>query len=175
MGRALIVAMLVLAAVVGAGMYYLQVYAYYEDVVAEVGDITLPVAIEGGDPIVVPFTNFRGIDSISSPLRYRACFDTDISMLTLAATAQALPFVEPRVAPRWFDCFNAAQLGADLESGAATAYLSVPNLEYGIDRVIAFYPDGRGYIWHEINACGEAVFNRNPAPDTCPEPPESLL
>jgi len=174
MGRALIVAMLALAVVVGAGMYYLQVYAYYEDVTAEVGDITLPVAMEGGDPLVVPFTNFRGIDSISSPLRYRACFDTDISMITLAATAQALPFAEPRVAPRWFDCFDALQLGADLQNGEAAAYLSIANLEYGIDRVIAFYPDGRGYIWHEINPCGEAVFNRNPAPDNCPEPPESL-
>ncbi|MBQ2260304.1 MAG: histidine kinase [Loktanella sp.] len=174
MGRILIVAMLALAVVVGGAMYYLQVYAYYEDVVAEPGDITLPVTPAGGDPLEVPFSNFRGIDSNSSPLRYRACFDTDISMITLAAAAQALPFAEPRVAPRWFDCFDAAQIGADLQSGAASAYLSIPNIQYGIDRVIAFYPDGRGYIWHEINPCGEAVFNRNPAPENCPEPPESL-
>jgi hypothetical protein len=173
MARALIIGMLVLAALVGAGMYYLQVYAYYEDVTAAPGDITLPAA-DGGAPVVVPFDNFRGIDSISSPLRYRACFDTDISLATLAATAQAIPFAEPRIAPHWFDCFDAAQIGADLQAGIATAYMSVQNLQYGIDRVIAFYPDGRAFAWHEINPCGQAVFNRDPVPENCPEPPESL-
>ena len=66
------------------------------------------------------------------------------------------------------------QIGADLSEGLATAYMGTANLQYGIDRVIAVYPDGRAYLWHEINACGEAVFNRYPAPDTCPPAPESL-
>ncbi|WP_322889588.1 MULTISPECIES: DUF6446 family protein [unclassified Yoonia] len=172
MARVLIVAMLVLAVVVGAAMYYLQVYAYYEDVVATEGDITLTAA-DGGDPITVPFSAFTGIDAISSPLRYRACLTTDIDAGTLA-TAIPLPFAEPRIAPRWFDCFDARQIGADLREGLATAYMGTANLQYGIDRVFAVYPDGRAYIWHEINACGEAVFNRYPAPDTCPPAPESL-
>jgi hypothetical protein len=173
MARALIVGMLLLALVAGAGMYYLQVYAYYDEITAQEGDIILPAA-DGGAPIVLPVANFRGIDATSSPLRYRACFDTDISLAALAATAQAMPFAEPRIAPRWFDCFDARQIGADLQSGAATAYLSIANLQYGIDRVIAFYPDGRAFMWHEINPCGEAVFNRNPAPENCPPAPESL-
>lgn len=171
MARILIVAMLVLAAVFGGAMYYLQVYAYYEDVVAAQGDITLTVA--DGDPIILPFSDFTGIDAISSPLRYRACLSTDIDTATLAM-ATPLPFAEPRIAPRWFDCFDAPQIGADLREGLASAYLGTANLQYGIDRVIAVYPDGRAYIWHEINACGEAVFNRYPAPDTCPLAPESL-
>lgn len=171
MGRALIVGMLVLAVVVGAAMYYLQVYAYYDEVVAAEGDITLTAM--DGDLIAVPFSDFAGIDAISSPLRYRACFTTDIDPTTLA-TAAPLRFAEPRIAPRWFDCFDARQIGADLQSGDATAYLGTANVQYGIDRVIAFYPDGRGYIWHDINPCGEAVFNRDPVPDTCPPAPESL-
>ncbi|ARU00361.1 DUF6446 family protein [Yoonia vestfoldensis] len=171
MARLLIVAMLILAAVVGGAMYYLQVYAYYEDVAATQGDITLTSA--EGAPITLPFSDFTGIDAISSPLRYRACLTTDIDAATLA-TAIPMPFAEPRIAPRWFDCFDARQIGADLRDGRASAYLGIANLQYGIDRVIALYPDGRGYIWHEINACGEAVFNRYPAPDTCPPAPESL-
>ena len=171
MARILIVGMLVLAAVFGGAMYYLQVYAYYEDVVAAQGDITLTVA--DGDPITLPFSDFTGIDAISSPLRYRACLSTDIDTATLAA-AIPLPFAEPRISPRWFDCFDAPQIGADLREGLATAYMGTANLQYGIDRVIAVYPDGRAYLWHEINACGEAVFNRYPAPDTCPPAPESL-
>lgn len=172
MARILIVGMLVVAAVFGGAMYYLQVYAYYEDVVAAQGDITL-TATDSSAPITLPFSDFTGIDAVSSPLRYRACLSTDIDTATLA-TAVPLPFAEPRIAPRWFDCFDARQIGADLQGGLATAYLGTANLQYGIDRVIAVYPDGRAYIWHEINACGEAVFNRYPAPDTCPPAPESL-
>jgi hypothetical protein len=171
MGRVLIVGMLVLAVVVGAVMYYQQVYAYYDEVIAAEGDITL-TALDG-EVITVPFSDFAGIDAISSPLRYRACFTSDIDTATLA-TATPLPFAEPRIAPRWFDCFDARQIGADLQSSDATAYLGTANLQYGIDRVIAVYPDGRGYIWHEINPCGEAVFNRNPVPENCPPAPESL-
>ena len=52
--------------------------------------------------------------------------------------------------------------------------MGVENIQYGIDRVVAVYPDGRGYAWHQINACGEVVFNREPVPEGCPEPPESL-
>lgn len=167
MGRILIVAMLALAVGLGAFMYYLQVYAYYD---AVEGDGQNVVVTTPNGPATLEITEFRGIDSISSPLRYRACF-TLRGALPDAALAPAM--AEPRVAPRWFDCFDATQIGADLAVGAAQAYLGVENLQYGIDRVIAIYPDGRGFVWHQINACGEAVFNRNPAPDTCPPPPES--
>jgi len=84
------------------------------------------------------------------------------------------PDAAPLVAPGWFDCFDADALGAALETGQALAFLSVPNVSYGVDRVIAVTPDGSGYAWHQINACGAVVFNRQPAPEGCPPVPESL-
>ena len=43
-----------------------------------------------------------------------------------------------------------------------------------IDRIVAVYPDGRAYAWHQINRCGEVVFDGNSAPEGCPTPPEGL-
>jgi hypothetical protein len=43
---------------------------------------------------------------------------------------------------------------------------------YGVDRVVAITEDGRGYVWHQINRCGEVVFDGQAAPDDCPEPPQ---
>jgi hypothetical protein len=45
-------------------------------------------------------------------------------------------------------------------------------VSYGIDRIVAITEDGRGYVWHQINDCGEVVFDGEPAPENCPEPPE---
>jgi hypothetical protein len=78
----------------------------------------------------------------------------------------------PLVAPGWFDCFDAAAIGADLAAGRAAAVLGEANVTYGIDRVLALYPDGRGYAWHQINACGEVVFDGDPPPPGCPPVPE---
>ena len=81
---------------------------------------------------------------------------------------------EPLVAPSWFDCFDAVQLGADIENGEAIAFLGVANIQYGIDRLVAVYPDGRAFAWHQINECGEVVFDGNPTPEDCPPTPEGL-
>ena len=64
------------------------------------------------------------------------------------------------------------EVGTALENGEAIAFLSVENVTYGIDRVAAILPDGRGVLWHQINRCGEVVFDGRPAPENCPEPPE---
>lgn len=77
----------------------------------------------------------------------------------------------PLVAPGWFGCFDAERLGEDLESGAAIAFLGQENIEYGIDRMVAMYPDGRGFAWNQLNRCGEVVFKGHPTPQGCPEPP----
>ncbi len=90
----------------------------------------------------------------------------------LTETYQIFDNAEPRVAPRWFDCFDAAQIGEDLATDAI-AFMGVENIDYGIDRIVAIYPDGRGYAWHQINECGEVVFDGNPVPEDCPPPPES--
>ena len=58
------------------------------------------------------------------------------------------------------------------EDGTAQAFLGQKDIHYGIDRVVAVTKDGRGYVWHQINDCGEVVFDGNPVPETCPKPPQ---
>lgn len=169
--RIMIVTMLLFAAALGGVLYYQQVYAYYDDVAVSPDAVQL-TSVSTGQPEPLLIQNFSGIDAISSPLRYRACFETPISLATLTETFEIVDNAEPRVAPGWFDCFDAAQIGADLR-GDAIAFMGVENIQYGIDRIVAIYPDGRGYAWHQINACGEVVFDGNPAPENCPQPPES--
>ena len=172
MARVVIVLMLGLAVIGGAFLYYQQVYAFYEPVVGGPDAVQLTSVSTGlPEPIVVQ--RFDAIDAQSSPLRYRDCFETTLSLATLTETYVIVDDPEPRVAPGWFDCFDAGQIGADLQTDAV-AFLGVENIAYGIDRIVAIYPDGRGFSWHAINACGEVVFNREPVPEGCPEPPESL-
>ncbi len=155
----------------GVAMYYLQIYAFYDEVSAQVEDVQL-VSVVSGTPEPILFENFKGIDSDSSPLRYRACYQTPASLAMLTETYVVLDTAEPRVAPDWFDCFDAAQIGADIVAGVAIPFMGVENIQYGINRIVAVYPDGRAFAWHEINRCGEIVFDGDPVPDDCPTPPE---
>jgi len=77
----------------------------------------------------------------------------------------------PLEAPGWFDCYDARDIGAALETGEAVAFLGESNVVYGIDRVVAVFRDGRARSWHQINACGEEVFDGRPPPEGCPPPP----
>jgi hypothetical protein len=172
MARIAILAILVSALIAGIALYYLQVYAYYDEVQPTQAEVQL-TSVTSGAPEPIAFENFSGIDSDSSPIRYRACFTTPLSQAMLTETYVAVDNAAPLTAPGWFDCFDAARIGADLE-GEAIAFLGTENIHYGIDRLIAVYPDGRGYAWHQINACGEVVFDGNPAPEGCPPAPESL-
>jgi len=155
---------LVLAALLGgAGMYYLQVYGYYHRLEPQTGLIVeVP---EGVTRLTV--ADFEGIDSDSSPLRYRACFQVPVAQMDL------IPYPAPRPlnAPRWFSCFDAAAIGADLQAGRAAAYLVEANFLFGFDRVMALYPDGRAVAWHQINTCGEAHFDGRDLPQGCPPAP----
>lgn len=174
MTRFILIVMVLFSLVAGAALYYLQVYAYYAEVSAEdVGNVQL-TSLFSAEPEEVLFENFKGIDSDSSPIRFRACFDTTLSQALLTDTYITYPAAEPLVAPGWFDCFDAEAIGDALRTGEAIAFLGVANVQYGVDRVVAVMPDGRGYIWHQINACGAMVFNGEPAPEGCPPVPESL-
>lgn len=171
--RIAIVGLFITALVAGAAMYYLQVYAYYDDVSAQIEDVQL-VSVLTGEPEGILFENLTAIDSDSSPLRFRACFTAGLSQALLTDTYVISDDAEPRVAPGWFDCFDAEQIGEDLSTGIAVGFMGQENIQYGIDRVIAVYPDGRAYAWHQINFCGEVVFDGNPVPPECPPAPERL-
>jgi hypothetical protein len=159
------------ALIAGIALYYLQVYAFYDEVTDGVIELT-PVTSEVAEPIL--FADFQAIDADSSPLRYRACFTTQMSEAMLTETYKVYDAAEPRVAPDWFECFEADEIGVALEGGRATAYLGEENVQYGIDRVVGIMSDGRGFVWHQINDCGEVVFDGRRAPEGCPTPPETL-
>lgn len=158
--------------VAGIAMYVLQVYAYYEPVEATGQADVQMTLLATGQPEEILYDNFEAIDSESSPIRYRACFTTTMSQPMLSETYAAYEGAVPNNAPGWFDCFDAAELGAALRSGEALAFMGTENIQYGIDRVIAVMPDGRGFAWHQINDCGEVVFDGDPAPADCPPQPE---
>ena len=160
------------AVLAGGGMYYLQVYGFYEEVQAsDVGDVQL-TGLSSGVPEAILYENFKAIDADSSPLRYRACFETGMSQAMLTETYEAYKFPVPNNAPGWFDCFDAQAVGAALEVETAIAFMGTFNVVYGFDRVVAVTEDGKGFVWHQLNKCGEAAFDGDPLPQGCPPPPE---
>lgn len=172
-GKILGGSILLTALIAGAALYYLQVYHFYEEVEANGTTDVLMTNLTTGEVEPVIYEDFQAIDAESSPIRYRACFTTAMTHAMLTETYEAYPRAEPRTAPGWFDCFDAQALGAELEAGTALAFLGQSDIEYGIDRIVAITEDGRGYVWHEINRCGAVVFDGNPVPEDCPEPPAS--
>ena len=171
-GKIIAICLLLVALIAGGSMYYLQVYAFYEELPAEVEVNLVSLTTGGTDPVAV--NGFTGIDSDSSPVRFRACFEVTLSIASLSEGYVIAERPEPLVAPEWFECFDAAQIGADLETGQAVAFLGARNVPYGIDRIVAVYPDGTAYSWTQINECGERVFDGDPPPEGCPPAPERL-
>lgn len=148
-GKWLMIGLVGFTAVFAAGLYYAQIYAFYEQTAAveqiEVAGLTLPVH------------EYQGIDASSSGLKLRACFrlgndasDTSVDPIPLMLLPKpAAP--TPLNPPHWFDCFDAAQLTEDLKAGRAFSVLAQENDLGGIDRIVAFYPSGRGYMWRQLN------------------------
>lgn len=174
MGKVLALAILISALAAGVSMYYLQVYHYYEPLAATGQDDVQLTSLSSQMPEPVLYDDFEGIDADSSPIRYRACFTTTMSLSMLTETYVPYPRAEPLTAPGWFDCFDAEEIGAALQDGTALAFLGTKDVEYGIDRIVAITEDGRGYVWQQINECGEVVFDGNPVPEECPTPPEGV-
>lgn len=172
MGKFLTVLLVLSALGGGALMYYQQVYAYYEEVTPN-GETDVQItSLITGAPEPILYDDFRAIDADSSPIRYRACFNTTSSQAMLTETYVLDNEAVPLTAPGWFDCFDAKDIGAAMEDGSALAFLGAANIEYGIDRMVAIHEDGRGWVWDQINRCGKIVFDGNPPPDDCPAPPE---
>ena len=139
------------ALVVGAAIYYLQVYAFYSPIAAsaEAAEIRL-VSVVSGEPEPVNVTGFEGIDADSSPLRFRACFHIDNSLAMLTETYKLAEDADPLNGPGWFDCYDAGEIGAALESGEALAFLSEPEIHPGVERIVAVFSDGRAYAWQQL-------------------------
>jgi uncharacterized protein DUF6446 len=170
-GKLVISIMLAISFAIPAGIYYFQVYAYYFEVEPTGPQDVQMVTLSDGTSEPVPQTGFQAIDATSSPIRYRACFNTTLSLDAVRARYVAAPDVEPRNAPGWFDCFDAGILDGELKAGTAATFLGVKNIAFGIDQIIAITQDGRGYIWHSPNNCEAKDYEGTVVGEDCPPLP----
>ena len=171
-GKLLAIVLLVSAVVAGVGMYYLQIYGFYYDVEPTPGNDVLLVTDEGSEPVPISYRAFQAIDADSSPIRYRACFETDLTIAQIEETYVAVDDAEPLTAPGWFECFDAVAVADALQSGQAKAFLGEKNIHFGVDRIVAVTKDGKGYIWHALNNCGEKAYDGTVIGEECPERPQ---
>jgi hypothetical protein len=146
------VGVIVLTAVLGgAFLWYTAELAFYEPVAFRQGEEIRLVPLVGGQPEAIVVEGIEGIDAESSPIKFRACFTTPLSLAMLTETYRPYDGAEPLVAPSSFGCFDAASIGKALEAGEALAFLSEPEIHRGVDRVVAVFADGRAFAWHQLN------------------------
>ncbi|WP_291729631.1 DUF6446 family protein [Leisingera sp. F5] len=172
MGKVLALILILSALAAGGAMYYLQIYGFYDNVELQPGRDVVLVPLNGGEGQPIAYSKFEAIDADSSPIRYRACFRTKVTPDELAQVFTLTDKLEPRNAPGWFECFDAAAIGEQLANGSAKSFLSVKNISFGVDRVVAVTDEGRGYAWHELNKCGQKAYDGTVVGEECPARPE---
>ena len=142
-GRLVAGGIVAFGAIFGIGMWYSQVYAYYEEVT---GIDTVSV---GGESFAI--ADYSGIEARTSPLKMRGCFTFEDPKAAIEAGEVASDAV-PLKPPYWFDCFDTVQILADIEAGTATPIMAGLDEGDGADLYMAIYPDGRAYRWRQPNA-----------------------
>ena len=155
-GNLMVVAIVTTALAVGVGLWYSQTYAYYEQ------RNGLDEVSANGEALLV--SNYLGIDANTSPLKLRACFTVDWDYFP---SDEFKDVAEPLTAPFWFDCFDAKMIAKDIKAGNSTVILAEKNQPFGFSRFITHYPDGRAYMWRQINDCGKAQFDGTDLPEGC--------
>lgn len=150
-GRLAVGFIVVASLIYGAGFWYTAERAYYAPVGFAPGAEVRLVSLASGQPEAIVVDTIEGIDAESSPIKFRACFTTPLSLAMLSETYRSYPAAEPLVAPREFDCFDAEEIALALESGEALAFLSEPEIHPGVDRVVAVFGDGRAFAWQQLN------------------------
>ena len=100
-----------LAVIAGAALYYLQVYHFYDEVAYGTSGGVVVTRVDG-EPGEIAVRDVSAIDANSSPIRFRACFVTDVPVEEMISDFQTYPDAEPLNAPGWFTCFDAVDLGA---------------------------------------------------------------
>ena len=171
-GKYLISGMAIFLVLFTAALWWSQTRAYYEPVPADAPAARILVTTLSGTLDPLPMDDFEGIDAFTSPLRFRGCFTTPLSLAEMDETYQPYPGATPLITPGWFTCYDAGTLSEAMEAGTARAYLGEANYTYGFDRVVLITESGQGYAWHQTNQCGAAVYDGDPAPEGCPAPPE---
>ena len=154
-GKIVAGSIVLIAAIAGFGGYWLQEYAFYAPVVFKPGDEIVLTPLASPTPTPIPVKDVQGIDATSSPLRFRACFTSEVSLATLTEAYKVYDKPTPLIAPSWFTCFDAGKITEALALGEAVAFLGQTNIlpntaNVEIDRVIAVFPDGRAYAWNQL-------------------------
>ncbi|QJF52024.1 DUF6446 family protein [Roseobacter ponti] len=167
-GKIVGVFIMISALIAGATLYYLQIYGFYEEAPADFTEVRL-MPYTSDAPVPILAENIQAIDADSSPIRFRACFTTPSGLPMLTETYVGLDRAVPRNAPEWFDCFDAQEIADELKAGTALAFLGEKNVAFGVDRIVAITEDGRGYIWHELNDCGEKAYDGTVTGEECPD------
>lgn len=150
-GRIAVGFIVISAFLAGAFLWYTAESAFYAPVVFEPGAEIRLVPLTGDQPEPIVVANVTGIDAASSPIKFRACFTTPLSLAMLTETYRTYDKAEPLIAPGAFGCFDAETIGRALKTGEALAFLSEPEIHRGVDRVVAVFPDGRAFAWHQLN------------------------
>ncbi len=165
-GKIVVLSLVLFATGFGAALWYFRYYAYYHPVYLtgdpaleaarlkgeEVSGTTIRLTPKGGGaPVAVPVRDFRGIDAITSPIKFRACFRIDMPLEELRRRFEIAEDATPLVGPSWFvDCFDAARLTEDLAAGRAVAFVGERGIRPGVDRIVLVYPDGRAHAWNQL-------------------------
>ncbi len=148
-GRMTTIGLLGIAIIAGAWLWYTQTFTEYSRFEGPVEGFGAILKLEGDPGRPIMLSSINGIRGTSSPLKFRACFQADIKSLGHIDDVTYLDPI-PLTAPSWFDCFNAREIGGDLETGHAQAFLVESEVAEGVDLVAALYPDGRGYAWRQF-------------------------
>ncbi|MEM7490663.1 MAG: DUF6446 family protein [Pseudomonadota bacterium] len=167
MGKLVVILLGLSALAAGAGLWYTATRAFYAPMD---GPVTLTLS-DGDALTAIPATGIEAIASTASPLGFRACFahDLDLAALGPVIAVEPRPDAAPTIAPDWFDCYDAGALGAALAAGEAVAFTAYENARYGVDRIVALAPDGRGWAWHQLNDCGDKAYDGTPVGEACPD------
>lgn len=168
-GKYIGIGIMIISLIAGVGLYYLQVYHFYDRV--DTPDAVELVSVASGAPEEIIADDITAINATSSPIRYRACFNTPMSHSLLTETYELAHGAVPLTAPDWFDCFDASEIGDALQDGSALAFLGHENIEYGVDRIVVIFDDGRGYVWQQLNDCGQKAYDGTAVGPECPARP----
>ncbi len=103
------------------------------------GDAPESMLIEG-QPIVAFSTDAKF---------YYACFQTPMSFGLLTETYEISDNALPAKPLGDMACYNQEKIAMDVASGEALSLVGQRNIVDGIDRIIAVYPDGRAFAWHQ--------------------------
>jgi hypothetical protein len=112
-GKIIAITIIAITALFAAGLWYAQTQAYFTPLEAA----ELVVTTASGDSMPLVHRDFSGIDSASSPLRFRGCFQLDAEALAVLAGAMTHPDPTPLIAPDWFLALTRAPSGRRLKMG----------------------------------------------------------